>query len=346
MLRRFGLGFVFMILFSWGARAQDNAQAESAGEESAAVDSSEGDFIFPVYLLYETAAGGKIEWQPDWPADIPVDTFRVLNKGEARLVTALTLEGGGVNLTLRRNRRGVLTEFPLFLNGAFYRFRTNFDSVGKIRGFTAADEKPAEIEFLAFENPDGKPSLARIHGGESWFFASILYEDAFTIETWYDADGNPLAVFTAELTWGRPKSYRSVFAAAAGTESSGGDEDASDSTVQAPVVSESRLYFDGAGNTTRIEADGNVFEALYKDAGLSYWKSPALGHAALQWDENGRLVRMAGFAGDDVPIDFRYEYEFDGQGAWTERREFRMTEEMGVLIPSSGLSFKRTIEYR
>ncbi|MDR2344391.1 MAG: hypothetical protein LBD86_07670 [Spirochaetaceae bacterium] len=336
MLRCFVLACLALLLPAAVLPAQDDDQVESAGENSGG-----GAFIFPVHILPQTAAGGRIEWRPDWPADIPVDTFDILNDDGARRVSAVTLSGKEIILTARRDGRGVFTEFPVFLNGGFYQFGTKFDSEGKIRGFTTGGEDQMEIEFLAFGNQGGEPSLARIHDGESWFFASILYRNGLILETWYDVDGNPLAVFTVELDGARPKSYRSVFQAAPDSENTDDAEDGA-----RPAVSESRFYFDSMGNTTRIDRDGGVFEALYKGSVPRYWKGPEPGRLALQWDGQGRLVRMTGFAGDDAPLDYRYEYEFDGQGAWTERREVRMTPGLGVLLPARGDSFSRSLEYR
>jgi hypothetical protein len=351
MRRYFCLVCIFLFLALGALPAQDAGPAVSGGgggEESGEA-SGQSDAMFPIHILTQTAAGGQIEWRPDWPANMPVDAFSVLNGGGGSRVSAVSLNGGEIRLTARRNGRGILSEFPVFLNGGFYQFTTNFDAAGKIRGFTRGGEEPVEIELLAFENLGGEPSLARIHDGESWFFASILYQDALILETWYDADGNPLAVFTAEAAGGRPKLYRSVFQAlpdGADEEPAAPASQAASPLVPALPAAESRLYFDGMGNTTRVDTGEDVFEALYNASGPRYWKRPELGHVALQWDGPGHLVRMAGFAEDDAPLDFRYEYDFDGQGSWTERREFRVTAELGVLIPRPGDSFSRTIEYR
>jgi hypothetical protein len=330
MLKRFGFVFIVVFFESATLTGQDGGQVEDRAGDSGA---------FPVYVLPLTAAGGRIDWRPDWPTGIPVDAFNIFNADVS--VSMLTLDGENISLTVRRNGRGLLTEFPVFLDGAFYGFSAKFDSAGNISGFTMTGENSLEIEFLAFENQGGEPSLARIKNGESWFFASIFYRNYSVIETWYDADGNPLAVFTAEL----PQSYRSVFQAAPDTENTE-NIDVVPSESPVPARHESRLYFDSMGNATRIDTDGAVFEALYNGAVPRYWKHPALGHVALQWDGQGRLVRMTGFAEDDTPLDSRYEYEFDAEGAWTERREFRMKTALDILIPHPGDSFRRSIEYR
>ena len=102
----------------------------------------------------------------------------------------------------------------------------------------------------------------------------------------------------------------------------------------------------GGENFLLVDTDGAVSQAVYNGRGPRYWKQPDLGRVALQWDEAGRLVRMAGTARDGQPLDYRYQYKFDGQGAWTERMEVRMTPGLDALIPVPGDSFRRTVEYR
>jgi hypothetical protein len=346
MLRRLVLGFTIIMFFQAVVLPAQDENPEDGGVE----DGEKNFFLFPVHIPLQTAAGGRIEWRPDWPANIPVDSFSIFNDDGARRVSALTLDDGEISLTARRDGRGILSEFPVFLNGGFCQFNTNFDPAGRVRGFTMDGENLLEIELLAFENPGGKPSLARIREGESWFFASLLYQDALILETWYDTDGNPLAVFTSKTAGGgaipRPVSYRSVFQAAPGEDNTGSPGNEVETPAAVPATSESRLYFDSMANITLIDTDGAVSEALYNGTGPRYWKQPGLGHVALQWDEAGRLVRMTGIDRDGQPLDYRYEYKFDGQGAWTERLEIRMMPELEMLMPVPGDSFRRTIEYR
>ena len=363
MLRRLALGFTIIMFFqALLLPARDENPAEGGGVENGGENGGENSgeksfFLFPVHVPLQTLAGGRVEWRPDWPANIPVDAFSILNDdGERRvsaltLVTALTPEGGEISLTARRDGRGILTEFPVFLNGAFYQFNTNLDPAGKVLGFTTGGENPVEIELLSFENPGGEPSLARIHQGESWFFASILYQDPLILETWYDVDGNPLAVFTTPASGFLIRSVVASRKPALGMLPRSGRETgwparSGDSVQAGLLLSENRLYFDSMANITRIDTDGAVSEAVYSGARLRYWKQPDSGRVALQWDETGCLVRMAGTAQDGQPLDYRYEYKFDGQGAWTERLEIRMTAELGALIPVPGDSFRRVIEYR
>jgi hypothetical protein len=318
------------------AQATPSAPPSGGADDGAGGGTEPAAFIFPVHIPLQTAADGRILWRPDWPAGIPVDAFSPLNADGLDAGGSVTLSGGGFRLSARRGEHGELTMFPVFLNGVFYQFNASFDTDGKISGLALDGENPVEIEFLAFENADGEPSLARISEGGAWFFASILCQDGLTLETWYDQDGAPLAVFTTRFDEGLPKFYGSVF------NSSGGESAENTADEAAGMLA----YHDSMGNITRLETGNEVFEALYDGEGPRYWEQTGSGSFSLQWDEAGRLVRITGLSPDGAPLDYRYEYTVDGRGLWTERREFRMTAELGVLIPVPGEVFRRALEYR
>jgi hypothetical protein len=246
------------------------------------------------------------------------------------------------------------------MNGVFYQFKTRFDSKGRISGFVMDGESPIQIEFLAFENAGGEPSLARIRSGGTWLFASLLDQNGLALETWYNADGTPLAVFSAQSENGQVRFYKyaiqggageAVNSAPAKTKPPAGQVQNSTkvpTVVMAPgsIIRVKVLRFDSMGNMTQVGSEEGVFEAVYNGKDLYYWKDPSERKVALQWDGRGLLVRMAGVAEDNETLDYRYEYILDNQGAWTERREFRMEPRFGVLVPANGSFFTRTIEYR
>ncbi|MDR0409097.1 MAG: hypothetical protein LBH18_01670, partial [Spirochaetaceae bacterium] len=190
------IGFSVIIL-----TAQDKYPSGSNVDETS-------ELIIPIHVLLQNAMSGRITWQPDWPSSIPVDAFNILNDEWAHNVSAVTLLNGNIKLTARRDEQGLFTEFPVFMNGIFYQFKTRFDSKGRISGFAMDGESPIEIEFLAFENADGKPSLARIRNGGVWLFASLLDQNGLSLETWYDAGGTPLAVFSAQSENGQVRFYK------------------------------------------------------------------------------------------------------------------------------------------
>ncbi|MDR2659886.1 MAG: hypothetical protein LBC27_07875 [Spirochaetaceae bacterium] len=356
MIRFFSLallmtGFSVMVLTAQGKYTVgfDGGEASAAG------------LIVPINVLLQNAKSGRITWQPDWPPNIPVDAFNILNDDWARNVAAITLVNGYINLTARRDERGLLIEFPIFLDGVFYQVNTYFDSRGRINGFIMNGKRTVEIEFLAFENAGGEPSLARIRSGDSWFFAAITYQNGLALETWYDVVGKPLAVFSTRLENGRPVFYKYVLKDTGngadnyqrgaygpgpdGIRTAAGPKTDSD-IKEAVVINVKLLYFDNMGNTTQVDSVEGVFEAVYASGKLYYWKYPGSNNLALQWDVRGFLVRMAGFTANDVALDYRYEYTVDNRGVWVERRQFLMNQELGVLIPVAGSSFKRFVEYR
>lgn len=319
------------------------------------------ELIIPIHILLQNAAGGRIMWQPDWPPNIPVDAFNILNEDWGREISAVTLVNGDLELSARRDEQGLLTEFPVFMNGVFYQFRTQFDSRGRISGFVMRGETPVEIQFLAFENSGGRPSLARIHSGSSWLFASLSEQNGLALETWYDAAGTPLAVFSAQSENGRIRFYKYAIQNTGGETANppsaaetrqpavqAADNAKVPTVVMTPgtVVKVKILHYDSMGNTTQAGYEEGVFEAVYNGRNLYYWQDPAARGVSLQWDGRGLLVRMSGVAGDNAALDYRYEYIVDDQGAWIERREFSMEPMLGVLIPVAGGSFTRKIEYR
>jgi hypothetical protein len=340
----------FSVMF---AAAQNKYSAETS---SNGID----DLIIPIHVLLQNAASGRITWQPDWPPNIPVDAFKILNDDWARDISAVTLASGDLHLTARRDEQGLFTEFPVFLNGSFYQFKTQFDSRGRISGFVMEGGTPIEIKFLAFENIGGGPSLARIRSGGTWLFASLSDQNGLALETWYDAAGTPLAVFSAQSENGEIRFYKYAIqnngSGTANTSAAEAKPPAVQVTnnVKVPtvvmtpgsVIRVKVLQYDNMGNTTQVGSEQGIFEAVYNGQNLYYWKDPDSRKVSLQWDGRGLLVRMAGVAEDNKALDYRYEYIIDNQGAWVERREFSMEQRLGVLIPVASSSFTRKIEYR
>jgi hypothetical protein len=343
------IGFSIMFL-----TAQNKYPAETN-------DNGADNIIIPIHILLQNAASGRIMWQPDWPPNIPVDAFNILNDDRARDISAVTLVNGDLQLSARRDEQGLFTEFPVFMNSVFYQIKTRFDSRGRISGFVMEGGSPVEIQFLAFENSGGRPSLARIHSGGTWLFASLSDQNGLALETWYDAAGTPLAVFSAQSENGRIRFYKYAI------QNTGGETAApppaagtrppavqAANNVKVPtvvmtpgsVVRVKILHYDSMGNATQAESEQGVFEAVYNGKNLYYWQNPASRRVSLQWDGRGLLVRMSGVAENNAALDYRYEYIIDNQGVWIERREFSMEPMLGVLVPIAGSSFTRKIEYR
>jgi hypothetical protein len=228
-------------------------------------------------------------------------------------------------LTLRRNKDGLLLEFPLFREGHAFQVETNLASSGQIRGFSIAAETPWDIRIM--EYADSFPSLVRVSHGDAAYFAVLEFSHSRATETWFDGEGNGLAffVFQYEAPEGRIRQI-SVVDLAAGEE---GDE---------------WYHYDSYGNVSGVDLPEGKFAALYARQGRPrYWEQS--GHFALQWDEQGLLTRLAGTAGDGAELDIRYEYRRDARGNWTERLATPMIRRAGYLTPSPGERLIRRIEY-
>jgi hypothetical protein len=307
---------------------------------------------------------------------MPPDVFAV---NGSRVIT-VALETGGY--TLRRGADGRLSEFPFLRQGVFWQVTTLFGRNGAVTGFTAAIPSPPpdvsvedaaacaetpemaetliEIEILE-TGRDGIPNIFRIKMGEAYYFSSLQKTNDVILEVWYEAgteeapEAKPLSVFLL--------SYRN-------------SDDDKLLTLQQNTDSENgtaeTYHYDSMGNLTEIDAEDYSFSAAYNERGLRYWNRrftrPAengdgAGEAAaagetelpetvqklyLQYDEKPLPVRLSGDsteAGADTVIDWRYEYDFDARGNWTERREIRMSEFLGVLVAGRGAVVKRVIEY-
>ena len=98
-------------------------------------------------------------------------------------------------------------------------------------------------------------------------------------------------------------------------------------------------FFDSMGNVTGVLTANNRYDALHNEKGLRY-----LDGAYLQRNEAGLVVRVTQKNGG-AGAESGYEYFFDSRGNWTERRETKLTEAAGLLLPSAGDTVKRAIEY-
>jgi hypothetical protein len=331
--------------------------------------------LFPLSPLLDAAASGESPWRPDWPAAMPPDGF-VLAAGRA---TALTLvlpagyldaapggapdngasEGGAADGTaengageeaaleyrLAQDAAGRFVAFPLLVNGVFYQAEAAYDGEGRTSkivlnnpaatadpGGPQDSQNPWEYEFLEYR--EGKPAVARINNGGTWRFAAPEYRETQTSETWYDAEGRAQGFFALE--------YRLEDGArrlVSTDDRSDGDE----------VF---RAYrYNSAGRISGISAPEGEYTALYTAAALPrYWERPE-GSYALQWDEQGFLVRLTGELRDQTGgaeprrIDIRYEYTLDERGNWIERRETSFVRRFGRLVPESDAAIRRIINY-
>jgi hypothetical protein len=249
-------------------------------------------------------------------------------------------------LRAARDQNGSPLDFPFFFQGDFVQVHADFEETLGIRSLTI-DEPPISWSIDFPEGDDPALRIARISRGDDFFFGAIQETSTGDvpggIETWYDRDGNPLAVFTFRFTRDGQGILR--------VQSYGAGEETTE-----------EQYWDSFGNTSGIVSGKGVFSAAYAGEGRPrYWERriPAdfdgeedpppdfRQFYTFQWDERGLLVRLTGTPGpeEEDAVDFRYEYTLDERGNWIERREIRMIPRFGMLVPGPGSLITRRIEY-
>ncbi|MDR0639111.1 MAG: hypothetical protein LBG27_09500 [Spirochaetaceae bacterium] len=305
--------------------------------------------VFPIHRLWKDAEKNVVRWQPDWPLDIPPDSFDPVSNGKARRVTITvqtpaidgtengTSAGGNAKplaadasaesakpsspivYTARLDANGRLVEFPFLRDGVFYQAATRYgrDKAGApvIEAMTLALSPDEAIEIAVLTTDEGRPVTARIKTGAAYYFASFLWRAETCVEMWTDEAGVPLE-----------------------------------------VLRDTRIFhYDSMQNITFIsftdsanEGTDGAYEvsARYNDKGPRYWTRDGT-TLSFQRDETGLLVRLTDIRRDETsqpPINSSYAYTFDQNGNWTERREIRWTKLNGYLVSSEGVVIKRLIE--
>jgi hypothetical protein len=331
-----------LLFFGIALVAQDTADAEDADGENTS-------FFFPIHRLWQAAQGGAIRWQPDWPLAIPPDSFDPAANGNARrvIVTVTAVSDGpseaenaenaaeanpelptlsvdseptesaplSVEYTVRLGPDGRLMAFPFLLNGSFYQASVLYDRRGAVETMTLAVSHGESIEIAILQIDDqtdeNRPLTARIKTGDTYYFASFRWTAGTCVELWTDETGLPLEIFTDERIF----------------------------------------HYDSMRNTTLINDGTSEVSARYNGSGVRYWTT-AGNELSFQRDETGLIIRLSGVqktvpedAAGEPPVNYSYEYQFDQNGNWTERREIRWLEMKGYLVPAQGTLVTRFIDY-
>ncbi|MDR0784519.1 MAG: hypothetical protein LBE74_01365 [Treponema sp.] len=327
-------------LFFSGAAVTTAAAAESQeGEE--ADGQPAGAPVFPIHRLWEDAQKNAVRWQPDWPPAIPPDSFDPVSSGKARRVTITVRDpeaengspaiGGAGNAelpparspasyTVRRDAEGRFVEFPFLRDGIFYQASMRYGRDRVVEAMTLAlssdesDESTESIEIIVLTTDERRPKTARIKTGGASYFASFLWQADACVEMWTDETGIPLEVLRDERIF----------------------------------------HYDSMQNITSISFPDGVngardVSAYYNDKGPRYWTRAGT-TLSFQRDETGLIIHLEDIreSGDDAPqppANSSYEYAFDQNGNWTERREIRWTKLNGYLVPREGTVITRLIEY-
>ena len=307
-------------------------------------DSPDPGGIFPLALLLERAqyAADAGAWRPDWPLELPPDSFKVPG-GE---LSRASIDGEGYLLNMTFGPSGLIEEFPFILNGMMSQVSLAYNDMMEIKELTIAfpsredqgQEDAWNIEFL--EHEDSFPILARAFRQNTWSFVYIVWGVNDIRETWYDVDGNFLGAYSfSYVNIGKNRRIRAV------------------KDFSSPY--EETFHFDSRGLITEHRGAYGLYGVIYFREDLPrFWErrpasddSAGTGHFSLQWDANGILLRISSNAGEstanaDAPVNFRYEYSFDEKGNWVRRQELRMIQNLDHFIPTPGTVFNRVLEYR
>jgi len=335
----------FLLFFLFTFRVTLPAQ-EQNGEKS---DGS----IFPLALVLEWADYAAEGWMPDWPLEIPPDAFKVLS-GE---ISSCEIIGDDFSLGSEFDEEGKALAFPFVMNGKIAQAALTYTEGSELSevavAFPSGDD-PWNLEFLEYRNTF--PYLVRACCGDGtsdsgiWYFIYYSWGVSEILETWYDENGKTVGIYGFTLAEvGRKSRIRAV-------------KDYSD------PENSMEFFFDSRGLVTGVLEPVGVFNVLYfRENSPRYWERQPVaadtgdgkteintaldatvfgGKFSLQWDEAGFLRRLSREDENaDVFIDYRYDYTLDEWGNWVERRETRMIRDLGLLVPSSGSTFRRVLEY-
>ncbi|GAB6390698.1 MAG: hypothetical protein MdMp014T_0071 [Treponematales bacterium] len=283
---------------------------------------------FPLALALDRALSGRVDWQPDWPAELPADCFRAGPAG----MRGVSVETPAGVFRAAWDGEGRLVELPVPLNGALVQVQAAWNGAGGVRALSSPDWEAETLEYSG-----QYPVKLRIHADGAWFFAAIAPGDRERTETWFDEGGAALAVYEYALSAQDGVSRIRAMSARSAAPSDGGEAAAAAETV---------IHYESRGLVSAVE-NGAAFQALYSGDGLPrYWRLSADDtRYSFQWDAAGSLVSLRRESAADGAAEFRYEYTRDTRGAWIERREIRLEPGLGGLVPGGGAVVKRRIEY-
>lgn len=315
-MRRFFFCILLVIIHTFTLHAQD-------------FEESPEYYIFPLTLALEGVKHAGV-WQPDWPLELPPDAFKVVSAELSRAA----ISGEDFFFSVNYGKNGLAEEFPLILNGKMAQVYLSYNDNAEISKMiiTFPEDDRWEMEFLEYSG--FFPVLVRAFRSGLWYFIYFFESVSEIRETWYDVDGNFLGAYTISLAdIGKERRIWEL----RDFSVTGGDTE---------------FYYDSRGLLTEKSGPYGMYKALYFREDLPrYWErsmlsesqDPNSGNFTLQWDAGGMLLRVSG---EPDLADFRYEYTLDDKGNWIERREIRMINRLGLLIPSRGITIKRVLEYK
>jgi hypothetical protein len=300
---------------------------------------------FYLIPILEAAFSGNVYWRPDWPQDIPPDSFFIQRENE--VPEEIELFNNINKFIIKRDNEGRLVEFPFFMADGYIRVKAVYADTGALHAMSASffpSDVPFEIQadqtedkiwdiefpdgFIPYSDfsPGGTFLPVKTGCGDSVFYVFFFESPDFFSETWYDSEGNFLSFCKALVD--RNKSVSACTWRIRSLQIHG---------LASPRFED--YFFDSNGNITEIRLSEKSFQAVYRNGRPCYWRYQDGHQYELHWDTQGFLtnIRTVEKAGESY-IEYRYEYELDTSGDWINRMETAFRTQTDLLVPAPSYS--------
>jgi hypothetical protein len=350
MGKRYHAGFAAVLLFCGAALPAQEL-----------VDDGSAPFFFPVHRLWQDAQSGVVRWQPDWPLEMPPDSFEPMAIGRARQVT-VTVTIASDELSQAEDAENVAGARPGSSS------LPPDSGPGVEPDAVSVENAVIPAEYTAQFDSHGRFTAFPFLLNGVFYQTSVQYDSRGAIEAMtlvVSPEESVEIVFLemdeqADAQIDEPSAaYRPVMARIKITDTyyfatfqwtTGACVELWTDEAGTPLEifrDERTFHYDSMRNITFIGNSASSVSAHYNEAGVRYWTT-AQNELSFQRDETGLITRLTDAqkpAPDEPPVDYSYDYQFDQTGEWTERREIRWVEMKGYLVPAQGTLVTRLIDY-
>ena len=359
--------FFLFPLFSITAQnaAQSTAQdtAQGAAQDSENAGNPVDFFLIPVL---ETVFSGDVRWRPDWPQNIPPDSFYLLN--EKKREQRMEISSDDLKLSVRRDGKGRLLEFPFFPGDGYAAVKASYAETGAVTRMSVSISKFSQQNDDANSDANNGADSSADNEGKTWeiFFPRdfLPYSDLSLGGSFPPvkavSDDDVFLIFIFETQSYLTETWYSMPQSDASSEDGGGEaemvvfckalvEKENGWRVTSLQIHDERgvnfedYYFDSDGNATELQIQDKKYSALYRDKRPVYWNRDSVQYE-LQWDTRGILNIVKTLeVPEDQYAEYRYEYERNSGGEWTKRKSAVYKSQYGLLSPQFGNEWNRRI---